>query len=247
MRSVSSIARSGRSAQPDAQQRSVGVGKDLGAHARQQNVEQSDRRRQIDRAPAASGNAAPARDTVDKRAQAAEESLPLFAAMCFSHQPGREHRDQAARQQVGRDHRERHGQRQRNEKLAAHADHEERRNEHGEDAEHREQARHGGAAAGFDDGAGARDAGQHLRVDVLDRDRRLVHQNADRERQTAERHDVDRLAGGPQQDHRAQQGERNVHDDDQRAAPVAQEDQHHQAGEHRAEQSFRHQAADRVA
>ena len=33
------------------------------------------------------------------------------------------------------------------------------------------------------------------------------------------------------QDHRAQQRERNVHDDDQRAAPVAQEDQHHQAGQ----------------
>ncbi len=41
-----------------------------------------------------------------------------------------------------------------------------------------------------------------------------------------------------------QQRERNVHNHDQRAAPVAQEDQHHQAGERRAQQSFDDQAAD---
>ena len=33
-----------------------------------------------------------------------------------------------------------------------------------------------------------------LRVDVLDLDRRLIHQHADRQRQPAERHDVDGLA-----------------------------------------------------
>ena len=151
-----------------------------------------------------------------------------------------------AGEQVGRDHREADRQRQRNEELPAHADHEERRHEDGQDAEHREQARHGGAAAGFEHGARARDAGQHLGVDVLDLDRRFVHQHADRERQAAERHDVDGLAGGPQQDHGAEQRERNVQDHDQGAAPVAQEDQHHQAGEHRAEQAFGDQAANGV-
>ena len=43
-------------------------------------------------------------------------------------------------------------------------------------------------------------------------------------------------------DHGAQQGERNVQHDDQRAAPVAQKDQHHQAREDRAEQAFDDQA-----
>ena len=38
----------------------------------------------------------------------------------------------------------------------------------------------------------------HLRVDVLDLDRRLVDQDADRQGQAAERHQVDRLAGEPQ-------------------------------------------------
>ena len=45
--------------------------------------------------------------------------------------------------------------------------------------------------------------------------------------------------GDPQQDHGAEQRERNVQDDDQRAAPVAQEEQHHQAGERGAEQRLR--------
>ena len=89
--------------------------------------------------------------------------------------------------------------------------------------------------------------GSMLGVDVLDLDGGFVHQDADGERESAERHDVDGLPGGPQQNHRAQQRERNVEHDDQRAAPVAQEDQHHQAGERRAEQPFHHQPADGVA
>ena len=60
--------------------------------------------------------------------------------------------------------------------------------------------------AGLDDGAGARDAGQHLRVNVLDLDGRFVDQNADGERQSAERHDVDGLTGGPEEDHGARAG-----------------------------------------
>ena len=36
-------------------------------------------------------------------------------------------------------------------------------------------------------------------VDVLDRDRRVIDENADRERKTAERHHIDRFAGRGQQ------------------------------------------------
>ena len=46
-----------------------------------------------------------------------------------------------------------------------------------------------------------------LRVDVLDLDGRLVDQDADRQGQAAQRHQVDRLPGQPQGDDRAQQGE----------------------------------------
>ncbi len=78
-------------------------------------------------------------------------------------------------------------------------------------------------------------AARQVRVDVLDRDRRFVDEDADGERQAAERHDVDRLAGAPQRDDRREQRERNRDDDDRGAAPVAQEQQHHQAGQQRAE------------
>ena len=55
----------------------------------------------------------------------------------------------------------------------------------------------------------------HLNVDVLDRDRRLIHQNADRQRQAAERHQVDRLAGEPERHECRDERERNVqHDND---------------------------------
>ena len=74
-----------------------------------------------------------------------------------------------------------------------------------------------------------------MRVDVLDRDRRLVDQDADRQRQPAERHQVDRLPGDPEREQRGEQRERDVEHDDERAPPVAQEQQHHQPGEDRAE------------
>ena len=46
----------------------------------------------------------------------------------------------------------------------------------------------------------------HLRVDVLDLDGGFVDQDADRQRQPAERHQVDRLPGQPQGDHGAAAG-----------------------------------------
>ncbi len=70
-----------------------------------------------------------------------------------------------------------------------------------------------------------------LGVDVLNLDGRLVHQDANRERQTTQRHDVDGLPCQPKGDHRPQQGEGNVENNHDDAAPVAQEQQHHQAGE----------------
>ena len=41
----------------------------------------------------------------------------------------------------------------------------------------------------------------HLGVDVFDLHRRLIHQNADGQRQSAQGHQVDRLPGEPERDH----------------------------------------------
>ena len=79
-------------------------------------------------------------------------------------------------------------------------------------------------------------------VDVLDRDRRLVDQDADGQRQPAQGHDVDRLIRYRERRHRREDRERNVQDHDERAAPIPQKQEHHQAGEHHAERAFEKQA-----
>ena len=83
-------------------------------------------------------------------------------------------------------------------------------------------------------------------MNVLDLDGGLVDEHSHGERQPAQRHDVDGLARGPQENHGGEQGKRDIGDDDERAAPVAEEDQHHQTSQSRAEQSLDNQAADGV-
>ena len=107
--------------------------------------------------------------------------------------PHRQHRHQRARERERRHHREPDRKRQRNEQRPRRAGHEERRDEHGDHGQHREQARHDHFPARVDHAASDRGAARQVRVDVLDCDGRLVHQNPHGERQAAERHDVDRL------------------------------------------------------
>ena len=107
----------------------------------------------------------------------------------------RHRRHQRARQQVRRQHREHDRLGQRHEQIARDAGEEEHRHEHDADAERRHERRAPRSAARRR-GSPARVGLPcvELPVDVLDRDRRVVDQDADREREAAERHDVDRLA-----------------------------------------------------
>ena len=86
----------------------------------------------------------------------------------------------------------------------------------------------------------------HLRMDVLDLDGRLVDQDADRQGKTAQRHDVDRVAGEVQHDDRAQERQRDIehHDDD--GPQIAQEQEHHQSGQPRAQGPLDTDALDRA-
>lgn len=83
-------------------------------------------------------------------------------------------------------------------------------------------------------------------MNVLDFHRRLIHENPHRQGQSAERHDVDRLAGGPQQHHGAQQRKGDVQNHDERATPVAKENQHHEPRQNRAGQRLEDKAAQGV-
>ena len=95
------------------------------------------------------------------------------------------------------------------------------------------------------DRPGDRRRALHLVVDVLDLDGRLVDQDADRQRQAAQRHEVDRLPGEPERHERPAERERDVEHDDDDAPPVAQEEQHHQPGQHGPQRALGRQAPHR--
>ena len=74
-------------------------------------------------------------------------------------------------------------------------------------------------------------------------DRGIVHQDADRQRQSAQRHDVDGLPQRAQDDDGSQNRERNRNGDDQRAAPASKEQENHHGREAGSDQGFPHHAA----
>ena len=80
-------------------------------------------------------------------------------------------------------------------------------------------------------GAHQRLAHGHVAMRVFDFDGGVVHQDADGEREAAERHHVDGLAEQVQDDQRRENRQRNRDADDDGAAPASQEQQDHQAGE----------------
>ena len=115
-------------------------------------------------------------------------------------QPHAQHRHQRAGEHEAGDHRETHGQRERREERLGCALHEERGDEHGEHAEHREETRGGGLDRGIEHGAAKWTAAREMSMDVLNRHGRLIHEDADGQRETAERHQIDVLPAHPQRE-----------------------------------------------
>ncbi|TXT29869.1 MAG: hypothetical protein FD138_2367 [Planctomycetota bacterium] len=87
----------------------------------------------------------------------------------------------------------------------------------------------------------------HLRVNVFDLHGCLIDQDADRQREAAQGHQVDGLAAQPQADNPGGDGQRDVQDNDDRAPPVAQKDEYHQTGQDRSQGSFGRQTVDRAS
>ncbi len=81
-------------------------------------------------------------------------------------------------------------------------------------------------------------------LDVFDGHGGVVHQDAHRQRQPAQGHDVDGLVQKAERDHRGENGKRNRHRDDQGAAPASQEDQDHEPGEAGGHDGLANHAAD---
>ena len=81
-------------------------------------------------------------------------------------------------------------------------------------------------------------------IDVLDGDGGVVHEDADREREAAERHHIDGLPEHGQKRDRRQDGERDRDHDDDRGAPAAQKDEDHQARQHGGQNALENHGID---
>ena len=242
--SVSSIRVPVGCAHPELKPPRVHLGEDLQAQASSDADDDDRGQSQIGR----HDHPPPADDTRESPAVGVDRPLEQGSPTCsvgqgmVAEEPGREHRHERARQQVGGDHREADRKRQRDEQRLRRPLHEERRQEHREDAKHRQEPRDRRVQVPLTHGRGDRAGPFHLVVDVLDLDGRLVDQDADGQRQAAEGHEVDRLAREPQGHQRPADRERDVEDHDDDAPPVAEEDQHHQSGQDRAEDALGRQA-----
>ena len=156
---------------------------------------------------------------------------------------GRQHRVERERNEQRHRHRARDRQRERLEPLAADARHEADRHEH---RENRERRRRDGEADLV--GAVVRRAEMvfpHLDVphDVLTNHDRVVDQNADRERQSEQRHRLELEAERPHRDEAREHRHRQRDTGDDGRPPRIQEQEHDEHREHGAEdQRFLHVA-----
>jgi hypothetical protein len=121
----------------------------------------------------------------------------------------------------------------------------EHRHEHDADAKRRHERRNADLAGADQDRFLERSAEMQVAFDVLDRHDRLVDEDAHRQREAAERHQVERLAHGLEQQDRRQDRQRDRQRDDQRGSPVAEEQQHHRGRERRGDQRLADHAPDR--
>src|SRR6185437_13937636 len=156
----------------------------------------------------------------------------------------RERGDERSRKEVGREHREDDGFSEWNEEEARDAGEEEHRQEDDADAERGDERGNGDLCGAFEDGAFELAAFFEVAFDVFDGDGCIVDEDADGEREAAERHDVDGLTDEAEDDNRGEDRKRNRDCDDDGRTPGAEEEQDHQAGERGGDDGLTHDSAD---
>ena len=175
---------------------------------------------------------------------AARPGMAMFVQRGRAQQIFRQRGHQRPRKNIRSQHREDHGFGQRHEKITRDAGQQEHRHEHDTDRQGGNEGRYGDLLGAIENCRVELLALLQVLTDVFDGDRGIVDQDTDRQRQAAEGHDVDGLAQREQRNDRCQDGERNRHRDDQRAAPAAQEDQDHQRGQAAGQDRFVDHAVD---
>ena len=144
--------------------------------------------------------------------------------------PNAQNRHQRARQQIRRHHRKPHRQGQRQKQRPRRPRHEEARHKHRQNAQHTQRPRPDRLLRRIQNHPPQTMPPTRLpaAMNVLDLHRRLIHQDPHRQRQTPQRHQIDRIPRHPEPQHRRRNRNRNVQHHNEHTPPVPQENQHHQ-------------------
>jgi hypothetical protein len=125
-----------------------------------------------------------------------------------------------------------------NEEITGHSRKQEHRDEHDADAKRRDEGRHGNLAGALENRLVKIEPLFEIPVDVFNRHRGVIDQDADGQGEAAERHDVDRLSQHAEHEDGTQHRKRNGDGDDQRALPISQKKQDHQRRETGGDNAF---------
>src|ERR1700723_698867 len=134
---------------------------------------------------------------------------------------------------------------QRHKKVMGDASEKEHRQKNHADAQRRDQKWSTDLLRTHQDGALEDLTLLKVALDIFNRDGRVVDEDAHRQREAAERHDVNRLSRGPESDDRGEDRYRNRDRNDECATPAPEEEQYHRRGAHGREDDFADDAIDR--
>ena len=182
-----------------------------------------------------------------RRRKAAPQPVDGLPCVVVPEQVARQAPGRRERQHVGRQHRQHDGDGERNEQEARRPGQQQHREEHDADRQRRHRQRLDHLERTIEDGDRQRLAQRLVAVDVLDRHRGVVDQQADGERQPAERHQVDGLSGEEQAGKAGGDRQRDRQRHDHRVPPAAEEQQDHQRHQHGREDRLVHDVVDRAA
>ncbi len=149
---------------------------------------------------------------------------PVVGALCPTvvlalEEEADDNRRQRPRQCIGRQHREHDREAERREQEFGRPFEEHHRREHAADRQRRDHGRHCNAGGAVQRRGGEIHASAAQPVGVLDRHRRIVDQDADRQRHAAERHGVERVAYEVEDDDGGEDRQRNRDQNDQGRTP----------------------------
>src|SRR5271170_158 len=159
-------------------------------------------------------------------------------------EPHDQARHQGAGQRVGRQYREDDRFRQRGEEVSCHPGKKEHGNENDADARGRDQGRQGDFARPDQNALLQSFAGAQVAFDILNGHRGVIHQNADRQSQPPQCHQVNRFPDRTQNGQGSQDRKRDGNGDDEGAPPRTKKKQNHQRRQDRRNHSFSHHTAD---